>query len=43
MWIAATGSHYHRETCGALHGQGSEISRSVAEAKGYAPCSLCRP
>jgi len=43
VWVAPTGTRYHRETCSTLHGGGTEISRSVAEAKSYTPCSVCRP
>lgn len=43
VYITKTGKKYHRDGCSSLSKSKIEISREVAEAKGYSPCSICNP
>jgi hypothetical protein len=41
--ITRTGAKYHRAGCRYLARSDIPISRKDAEARGYTPCSVCRP
>jgi uncharacterized secreted protein with C-terminal beta-propeller domain len=43
VYITNSGSKYHREGCRYLSKSSVPISRSEAEARGYEPCSVCKP
>lgn len=43
VYITKTGKKYHRDGCSSLSKSKIEISREIAEAKGYSPCSICNP
>lgn len=43
VYITKTGKKYHRDGCSSLSKSKIEISREVAESKGYSPCSICNP
>lgn len=41
--ITRTGAKYHRAGCRYLSRSDIPISRKDAEARGYTPCSVCKP
>jgi endonuclease YncB( thermonuclease family) len=43
VFITKTGKKYHQEGCPHLKGSKVPISLKDARAKGYEPCSVCRP
>jgi len=43
VFITRTGKKYHRAGCSSLSKSCIPISRKDAEARGYTPCSRCRP
>jgi hypothetical protein len=43
VYITKTGKKYHRETCGYLSQSCIAISLKDAVARGYTPCSRCKP
>ena len=43
VYITKTGSKYHRGSCSYLKKSKIPISKKDAIAKGYGPCSRCRP
>jgi len=43
VYITRTGSKYHRAGCRHLAQSSVAISRKEAEARGYAPCKVCKP
>ncbi len=43
VYITRTGTKYHRAGCRHLARSSVPISRKEAEARGYAPCKVCRP
>jgi hypothetical protein len=43
VYITRTGKKYHRAGCSSLSKSSIPISKSDAEARGYGPCSRCRP
>ena len=43
VYITKTGSKYHRGSCSYLSQSKIAISLSQAKARGYTPCSVCRP
>lgn len=43
VYITSSGSKYHRAGCRHLSKSMIPISRAEAEAKGYTPCSVCKP
>lgn len=43
VYITKTGTKYHRAGCSYLAKSSIPISRKDAEARGYAPCKVCKP
>jgi len=43
VYITKTGSKYHRGSCSYLKKSKIPISKKDAKARGYGPCSRCRP
>lgn len=43
VYIGATGTKYHRESCSTLNGNGRPISLSDALTQGRAACKVCKP
>lgn len=44
VYITASGSRYHRSSCSTIKGSSTTaLSRESAKAKGYSPCSVCKP
>jgi hypothetical protein len=43
VYITNTGSKYHRAGCRYLSKSSIPIERKEAIAKGYTPCSVCKP
>lgn len=43
VYITRTGSKYHRDGCRSLAKSRIPISLKEASAKGFGPCSICRP
>lgn len=43
VYLSATGSKYHRQTCRTLKKKPTSIERKKAEESGYAACKICRP
>jgi len=43
VYITRTGTKYHRAGCRHLARSSVAISRKEAEARGYAPCKVCKP
>jgi micrococcal nuclease len=43
VYITATGTKYHRAGCSYLSKSSIPIERKEAIAKGYTPCSVCKP
>jgi len=43
VYITRTGEKYHRGSCGYLSQSKIAISLADAKARGYGPCSVCRP
>ena len=43
VYVTDTGEKYHAAGCSYLSESSSPMSRSGAEAAGYAPCSVCNP
>jgi len=43
VYITKTGSKYHRQGCRYLRYSAIPVKRSEAIAKGYGPCSVCKP
>ncbi len=43
VYIKGTGKKYHKEGCRYLAGGGSPLSLTDAKARGYDPCSVCKP
>ena len=43
VWITASGTKYHRESCRYAADGATELSRADAEAAGYTPCGICKP
>lgn len=43
VYITNTGKKYHTAACRYLSHSKISISLKNAKAKGYAPCSVCRP
>ena len=43
VYITNTGTKYHLATCRSLSKSKIPISLKDAKAKGYTPCSICKP
>lgn len=43
VYVTATGEKYHQVGCGHLSKSAIPITRQEAIAKGYTPCSVCKP
>lgn len=43
VFVAETGTKYHREGCDYLDSSKIPISLEEAKAQGYEPCSVCHP
>lgn len=43
VYITRTGKKHHRAGCSYLRSSSIPISLKEAKARGYAPCSRCRP
>lgn len=43
VYITATGSKYHRDGCRYLSQSRIAVTLEEAKARGYTPCSVCRP
>ena len=43
VYITRTGMKYHRDGCRCLSRRRIPISLKDAKARGYTPCSVCRP
>ena len=43
VYVTKTGKKYHRATCRYLSRSKISISLKDAKAKGYTPCSVCKP
>jgi hypothetical protein len=43
VYVTHTGSKYHRAGCRSLAKSSIPISLKEAAAKGYSPCSICKP
>ena len=43
VWITASGTKFHRESCRYAADGASRLSRADAEAAGYVPCGICKP
>jgi hypothetical protein len=43
VYIADTGTKYHRQTCRTLHHSKHKVALSGAKSHGYKPCKLCSP
>ena len=43
VYITRTGAKYHRGSCGYLRQSSIPIALKNAKARGYTPCSRCRP
>ena len=43
VWITASGTKFHRESCRYAADGASRLSRADAEARGYVPCGICKP
>ena len=43
VYITRTGKKYHRAGCSYLRSSSIPISLKEAKARGYTPCSRCRP
>lgn len=41
--ITAAGSHYHRESCGAINGHLTAKIKSEEAQKLFSPCTMCNP
>lgn len=43
VFIAKSGTKYHRQDCRYLSSGGEAITLSVAKQRGYSPCKVCNP
>jgi hypothetical protein len=43
VYITKTGKKYHRAGCRSLSRSSIPIGRKDAQARGYTPCSVCKP
>ena len=43
VYISKTGTKYHRQDCITLKSAGTPIALAAAKARGYTPCSKCKP
>jgi micrococcal nuclease len=43
VFVTPSGQKYHRAECYHLRGKGTAISLAQAKARGYQPCSRCKP
>ena len=43
VYVGATGTKYHRQSCPTLKGKGHAISLEEAKNQGRTPCKVCKP